>query len=571
MFLDLQKPAERLLPVFAAPTQRWVGSVGLTITVGISYFLAAQLSLALLTKPDDVAVFWPAAGVAAGILIALGPSARLPVVAGTIVASFPANFFAYGTIWGPIVLALSNAGEVVLVAGLIERYFGSAFSLGRLRCVLGLLAAAIVGSAVGAIGGTMGFELLQSSTVSVLTTLTTWYHWFTSNTLAIVTFAPLLIGLISAARNPPPRSEVIEGVAALAALTFLTGIIISLPQEPWKTVVPAALLFPVLLWLAARCRPVFAAAGAFIVSLTIVWTTIFGIGHFGDADSPIKDRVLEAQAVILVVTLGAFVLAALFSERRESEARLARSNLQLERERDNKLMNAQAITASIAHEIRQPLSAIVLNASAALRFLGKAPPDHDEIRALLDNIVRDGHRASEVFDSIRALFRSPDEEQQAIDVNEIAREILNILRGELKEHGITTRTELMSKVPLVIGHRGQLQEVILNLVRNAIEAMDAIKDGGRVLRVRTEHHGDDAIAVSVEDSGPGIDPQKIGSIFDAFVTTKSHGIGLGLAICRMIIERHGGQLLASSASKSGALFQFILPIKSAAGSTAAPR
>lgn len=571
MFLDLQKPAERLLPVFAEPTQRWVGSVGLTIAVGISYFLAAQLSLALLTKPDDVAVFWPAAGVAAGILIALGPSARLPVVAGTIVASFPANFFAYGTIWGPIVLALSNAGEVVLVAGLIERYFGSAFSLGRLRCVLGLLAAAIVGSAVGAIGGTMGFELLQSSTVSVLTSLTTWYHWFTSNTLAIVTFAPLLIGLISAARNPPPRSEVIEGVAALAALTFLTGIIISLPQEPWKTVVPAALLFPVLLWLAARCRPVFAAAGAFIVSLTIVWTTIFGIGHFGDADSPIKDRVLEAQAVILVVTLGAFVLAALFSERRESEARLARSNLQLERERDNKLMNAQAITASIAHEIRQPLSAIVLNGSAALRFLGKVPPDHDEVRALLNNIVRDGHRASEVFDSIRALFRSPDEEQQAIDVNEIARETLNILRGELKEHGITTRTELMSKVPLVIGHRGQLQEVILNLVRNAIEAMDAIKDGGRVLRVRTEHHGDDAIAVSVEDSGPGIDPQKIGSIFDAFVTTKSHGIGLGLAICRMIIERHGGQLLASSASKSGALFQFILPIKSAAGSTAAPR
>ena len=281
MLLDLQYPAQRWF-VFAEPTRRWVGSIGLTIAVGISYFLAAQLSLALLTKPDDVAVFWPAAGVAAGILIALGPSARLPVVAGTIVASFPANFFAYGTIWGPVVLALSNAGEVVLVAVLIERYFGSAFSLGRLRCVLGLLAAAIVGSAVGAIGGTMGFELLQSSTVSFLTTLTTWYHWFTSNTLAIVTFAPLLIGLISAARNPPPGSEVVEGVAALAALTILTGIIISLPQEPWKTVVPAALLFPVLLWLAARCRPVFAAAGAFIVSLTIVWTTIFGIGHFGD-------------------------------------------------------------------------------------------------------------------------------------------------------------------------------------------------------------------------------------------------------------------------------------------------
>ena len=302
MLLDLQYPAQRWF-VFAEPTRRWVGSIGLTIAVGISYFLAAQLSFALLTKPDDVAVFWPAAGVAAGILIALGPSARLPVVAGTIVASFPANFFAYGTIWGPVVLALSNASEVVLVAVLIERYFGSAFSLGRLRCVLGLLAAAIVGSAVGAIGGTMGFELLQSSTVSFLTTLTTWYHWFTSNTLAIVTFAPLLIGLISAARNPPPRSEVVEGVAALAALTFLTGIIISLPQEPWKTVVPSALLFPLLLWLAARCRPVFAAPARSLFPLQSFGRQSSASVTLGTSGLPIDDRILEAQAVILVVAL----------------------------------------------------------------------------------------------------------------------------------------------------------------------------------------------------------------------------------------------------------------------------
>ena len=569
MLLDLQKPAERRLSVFAEPTRRWLGSVGLTIAVGIAYYLAAQLSLVLLTKPNDVAVFWPAAGVAAGILIALGPSARLPVVAGTIVASFPANFFAYGTIWGPIVLAVSNAGEVVLVAGLIERYFGSAFSLGRLRCVLGLLAAAIVGSAVGAIGGTMGFELLQSSTVSVLTTLTTWYHWFTSNTLAIVTFAPLLIGLLSAARNPPPRSEVIEGVAALAALTFLTGIIISLPQESWKTVVPAALLFPVLLWLAARCRPVFAAAGAFIVSLTIVWTTIFGIGHFGDADSPIEDRVLQAQAVILVVTLGAFVLAALFSERRENEARLARSNMMLQRERDNKLMNLEAMVASIAHEVRQPLGAIAVSGSAALRFLGRASPDLEEVRSNLTMMIDDSHRASQVFDNIRALFGSTNQGQELIDVTEIALGVMNTLQGEVKERNITTRAELTSELPLVMGHRGQLQEVILNLARNGIEAMDAIKDGNRVLRVKTKHNGSDVITVTVEDTGPGIDPKKLDGIFDAFVTTKPQGMGLGLAICRMIIDRHGGKLTASSDGKRGALFQFVLPTKSAAGSSTA--
>ncbi|MGE5772058.1 MAG: ATP-binding protein [Hyphomicrobiales bacterium] len=560
MLQNLQEQVQRQLPPAANPTRRWVGPIGLTIAVGIAYFLAAQLSLVLLTKPNDVAVFWPAAGVAAGILIALGPRARLPVAAGTIVASFPANFFAYQTIWGPIVLALSNAGEVVLVAGLIERYFGSAFSLGRLRCVLGLLAAAIVGSAVGAIGGTVGFGLFQSPTESVLTT---WYHWFTSNTLAIVSFAPVLIGLVSATRDPPPRSEVIEGVAALVALTFLSGLIIFLPRETWTTVLLIALVFPLLLWLAARCRPLFAAAAAFIVALTLVWTTTFGMGIFGDANFPIAERILVAQAGILAASLCASVLAALFSERSENEARLARSNMMLQRERDNKLMNLEAMAASISHEVRQPLATIATNSSAALRFLGHAPPDLEEVQSALNRIITASHHASEVFDNIRALFGSTNQGQEPVDVNEIALGVMNTLQREVKERNITTRAELTSELPLVMGHRGQLQEVILNLARNGIEAMDAIKGGSRVLRVKTENNGRDGITVTVEDTGPGIDPKKLDGIFDAFVTTKPHGMGLGLAICRMIIDRHGGQLSASSDGKRGALFQFVLPIKAA--------
>ena len=143
-------------------------------------------------------------------------------------------------------------------------------------------------------------------------------------------------------------------------------------------------------------------------------------------------------------------------------------------------------------------------------------------------------------------------------------EYYRTLHGDLIDHGIKTRTELTPGLPPVMGHRGQLEEVIINLVRNAIEAMDAIKDGNRVLRVKTMHHDSDGIIVAVEDSGPGIDPEKLGGIFDAFVTTKPQGMGLGLALCRMIIERHGGQLLASSSEKKGAIFQITLPIKSAA-------
>ena len=535
---------------------RWVTSIGLAAAVGLAYFLAAQLGLGLLMKPDGVAVFWPAAGISSGVLIALGPHARWPVAAGVMVATIAANLMGDRNIWASTAFALCNAAEALITAGLIQHYFGTSFSLDRLRQVLSLLAAAVVGTVISGIGGAVAFKLFHSPTVSMLTI---WWQWFASDAVGIVAVAPLVIGLGAAVREPPPRNELIEGTAALVILAAMTGIIISLPQEPWKTVVPSALLFPLLLWLAARCRPVFAAAGAFIVSLTIVWTTIFGIGHFGDTGLPIDDRILEAQVLILVVALTAFVLAALFSERRESEARLAHSNLLLERERDNKLMNVEAITASIAHEIKQPLAAIVMNGGAALQLLGNAPPDHDEVRAALNDIISDSHRTSEVFEGIRALFRKVDQERQLIDMNEIILRVLQSLRGELKDHGVTTRTELMSGLPLVAGNRNQLQQVIFNLVHNALEAMNTTTDRSRVLRVRTELRGRDAIAVAVEDSGPGIDPKQLDGIFDAFFTTKAHGMGLGLAICRMIIGRHGGQLTVSSDGKRGALFQFVLP------------
>ena len=199
--------------------------------------------------------------------------------------------------------------------------------------------------------------------------------------------------------------------------------------------------------------------------------------------------------------------------------------------------------------------------SAALRWLERNPPDHDKLRAALNRIQSNSHRTSEVFDAMRSLFRKGDEGRERIDLNEIIVEVLESLRRELNDHEIETRCEL-TKLPPIDGHRGQLREVIFNLVRNAVEAMDATTDRSRVLRVSTELRGRDTIAVTVEDSGPGIDPQKLESIFTAFLTTKSHGMGLGLAISRIIVERHGGQLTASSDGKSGALLQFVLPTAS---------
>lgn len=253
------------------------------------------------------------------------------------------------------------------------------------------------------------------------------------------------------------------------------------------------------------------------------------------------------------------VLVVLLAETMDLYNRLALANALLRRERDNKLMNMAAVVASISHEVKQPLAAIVMRASTALRFLGHAPPEVAKARSALNKIVNDGHRASEIFNSIRDLFRASDQSKVEIDVNELVLNTLDIMHRELTEHHIATRTELMPEGPSMIGHHGQLQEVLLNLIFNAIEAM-AGKYGDRVLSLSTERREDEGIVIRVMDTGPGIDPKSLDNIFDPFVTTKSQGIGLGLAICRMIVERHGGQLLASSGQGGGAQFDIILPV-----------
>jgi signal transduction histidine kinase len=182
-------------------------------------------------------------------------------------------------------------------------------------------------------------------------------------------------------------------------------------------------------------------------------TAVFNLGHFGDPGVSYAD--MQAQAAILFVAVSAYVLAALFAERRASEARLARANMLLERERDNKLMSAQAIAGAIAHEVRQPLTGIVTNASAALRWLGRSPPDHDRVRAALDRIQSNSHRTSEVFDAMRSLFRKGDEGRERIDLNEIIVEVLQSLRRELEDHEVETRSEL-TELPAVDGHRGSI-------------------------------------------------------------------------------------------------------------------
>jgi C4-dicarboxylate-specific signal transduction histidine kinase len=180
-------------------------------------------------------------------------------------------------------------------------------------------------------------------------------------------------------------------------------------------------------------------------------------------------------------------------------------------------MNVEAIVASIAHEVRQPLAAITMNANAALRFFRRVPPDHGEVEAALGRIAKESHRVGEVFDSIRVLFQQDEPTNEPIDANEVARETLQSLRGELEGHGVTLRTELADGLPFTQGHKSQLQQVIVNSVHNSLEAMATLADRSRLLLVKTDRHVSDAIMLVVEDTGPGIEAARLDGIFEPFI------------------------------------------------------
>jgi signal transduction histidine kinase len=265
-----------------------------------------------------------------------------------------------------------------------------------------------------------------------------------------------------------------------------------------------------------------------------------------------------AGRVFALIT-SSIVLIVLLAETTRLYVRLARSNAMLQHEQDNKLMNLEALASSITHEIRQPLSAIMLNSEVALELIQRKPPDIAEASSALRDTISNGQRTDQVLQSIRALFGKNTEEGELVDVNEVARAAVRILREELDYHGVTVRMELMPQLPRVVGHGGQLQEVFINLIRNAMEAMDGVDDNRRVLTVRSGDGDGKVIIAEVEDTGHGIDPENIKSVFDPLVTTKPAGMGLGLAICRMIMDRHGGQLSVSAAQPRGTIFRMVLP------------
>ena len=235
--------------------------------------------------------------------------------------------------------------------------------------------------------------------------------------------------------------------------------------------------------------------------------------------------------------------------------RLARAELG----RVTRRMAMGEMAASIAHEIKQPLAAIAANGNAGLRWLASATPDIEEARAILKRIVNDTHRASEVIDSIRSMFNNDGQAKALLDINELIREALSLVRTEVENQHVSISTELSAELPQVLVNQVQLRQVIVNLITNAVDAMSTVTNRARVLRIKTEGHKLDGVQIAVEDSGIVIEPQNLDRIFAAFFTTKSRGMGMGLSICRSIIESHDGHLSVAPAQPHGSIFHVSLP------------
>jgi PAS domain S-box-containing protein len=347
-----------------------------------------------------------------------------------------------------------------------------------------------------------------------------------------------------------PSIKVPEFEVATRASIFRLGE--GLPGRVWESRAPACIPDvigdPSFLRASAAAREGLHAVFAFPILLQ---TEVLGVIDLVSREKFQPDQELLEMMAPIGSQVGQFI------ERKRAEGSLRA--MQSELAHANRVATMGQLTASISHEVAQPVAASITNANAALRWIAAEPPDLDEVRAALDRILRNGKRASEVIGGIRALVRRETPRNDRFDLNEMIREVIVLTQAELGRNGISLRTELAESLPAVIGDRIQLQQVTLNLILNAVEAMAESRDQTADLLIRTEKEEDaGGLRVTVCDSGPGLPPEST-RLFEAFYTTKSGGMGMGLSICRSIVEAHGGRIWAEPNDPHGAVFHVTLP------------
>jgi len=267
-------------------------------------------------------------------------------------------------------------------------------------------------------------------------------------------------------------------------------------------------------------------------------------------------RVVILLVLTALLAQGGLIGWLFYEHRRRHVSELQSRNFMAELAHMDRVATAGELSASIAHEVNQPLTGMVTRAYAAMRWLAGETPDIGKARAALAQIVSSGHRASDIISNVRSMFRKDTQDKSRIDINQLIWTVLALVAIDLQKHRIDFRTNLDDRLPLVLGNQVQLQQVILNLVMNAIHAMHSVER--RTLVIKSELNGD-TVHISIEDNGVGIDPANLDKVFQPLFTTKESGMGIGLSICQSIIQNHDGQIWVSPAKNRGAIFEFTLP------------
>ncbi|HKE43432.1 MAG TPA: MASE4 domain-containing protein [Steroidobacteraceae bacterium] len=402
----------------------------------------------------------------------------------------------------------------------------------------------------------------------VNTTIWLYYFWHSGLPVAVIGYALSKEGAYDTATRASTRRAVVVSVAGVPALVIGLTVLTTaghsllpsmmsdaLTWSPQRLRIVASVLFALLggaMWLLWRGRRsmlsvwLLVSLWAWLIELVMVTFT------------STRFSLLWFAGRLYGMLSGVFVLLMLLWETNRLYSQLALTAATRRSEREGRLATLEALSAAIDHQIRQPLGAIVANANAGRRWLARTPPECEEAREAFDAISADGHRSAEVIRSVRAIFSRREQQQVLVDLNDLLTETIALLRDEL--HSLEIAVELsLQRLPPVVVDPGQVQQVILNLVHNAADAMRAPRERAAVLRVSSQPHGAAGVQVTIADSGAGIDPGIADRVFDPFFTTKPNGMGMGLAVCRSIVEEHGGSLVTVPAIPCGAEFRILLP------------
>ena len=537
------------------------------LAVGLGYYLAARAGFVFTLQPHPISTLWPPNALLMAALLITPARAWWVMLA----AALPAHLLAELQSGVPPAMVLgwfaSNCSEALIGAGIVRMFVRGPLDFNALRnCGIFLVAGGLIAP--------LASSFLDAGLVTLIG-FGQGEYWtlvrmrFASNVLANLMIVPLIVTWASwrprEMHEAAPR-RFVEMAVLFAGLLGASLIAFDLPL--FDAANSPALLYaplPFLLWAAMRFGPRGTASGLALVVVLTIWGAVHGTGPF--AGGTPQDIARDVQLFLIVASVPLLLLAVAIEERGKAELDAHEQRLQLTHL--SRVAMLGELSGGIAHELNQPLTAILSNAQAAQHFIAGKELDRAELAEILTDIIAADQRAGEVIRRLRALFKKGETYLQPLDANELVREVLGIAHGDLITRAVEATPDLAASLPLVEGDRVQLQQVMLNLMMNACDAMAAGPSDGRRLAIRTRAV-DGGVRISFTDLGLGFRAEDYEKLFQPFYTTKPQGLGLGLSISRSIVAAHGGRLWGTSSPGRGATFHISLPVLDLGPITARP-